>query len=210
MHLVYQAPHWVIEHDGQPVSIGNFTVFKNRLAAVVEIAKRGLIVTEDGLLVREALPVPSRGSGSPTQAQPQDPDVNPVLIPDVPAPDKPIPENPPADPPSADPPPADPQSVDNAGDKPVRQGRPPIYSPEEAKERRREQNRVYYHDRAARRKAEVAQRSRTWWEEHPDKVAQYRTKANAKRRARYNDDPDYRARVAAANRAYQERRRATG
>lgn len=89
-----------------------------------------------------------------------------------------------------------------------KRGRPRTYTPEEAAERRRLQNRKYYHARKEARKAEVAERSKEWWETHPDKVTEYRTKANDKRRDRYKDDPEYRAKVAAYNRDYQARKRA--
>lgn len=98
--------------------------------------------------------------------------------------------------------------VENPVENSRERGRPPTYSPEEAKERRLEQNRRYYHDRDAARADEVTQRSREWWAAHPDRVRLYRAKANEKRRQRYLSDPDYKERVAQANRLYQERRRA--
>lgn len=94
-------------------------------------------------------------------------------------------------------------------EQPVRRprGRPRTFTPEEAAERRRAQNREYYRKRKEERKREVAERSKKWWQEHPDKVREYREKANARRRERYANDPEFRARVAASNRAYAERRR---
>lgn len=89
-----------------------------------------------------------------------------------------------------------------------KRGRPRTYTPEEAAERRREQNRKYYHARKEARKAQVAERSKEWWETHPDKVSEYREKANEKRRDRYKSDPEYREKVAAYNRDYQARKRA--
>jgi len=100
--------------------------------------------------------------------------------------------------------PADPEPEQPKG----KRGRPRVYSPEEAAARRREQNRKYYHARKEARKAEVSERSKEWWETHPEKISEYREKANEKRRSRYADDPEYRAKVSAYNREYQAKKRA--
>lgn len=100
------------------------------------------------------------------------------------------------------------EPIEDVKDAPrAKRGRPRTYSEEEAAERRRAQNREYYRARPAERKAEVRERSKEWWATHPEAVNQYRQTANERRRERYKTDLDYRARVDASNRAYQERKR---
>lgn len=211
MRLVFVDAHnaWGIIHGAQPVAIGGTTYFAERETAVSEIAKRGLVVLDDGQIVRpEAAPSPPSDpvvDEMVAEFAPSDEETSEDVVDEI--------ENltiaRTAD---------DSQAVEATRTTPIRQddeaprpkGRPRQFTPEEIKERRREQNRRYYHRTKEARKSETAQRAKDWWESHPDKVREYRERANAKRRERYANDPDFRARVAAANKAYQERRRTEG
>lgn len=187
MRLVFQdnPGAWVVIFEKQPVAIGGTIFFISRADAVTEIAKRSLVVLDDGTIQR-----PDEVNKNPDPVKTSDPpDDQPVM----PSPYGPEDSS---------------TQVNNSVDTSRDRGRPPTYSPEEAKERRLEQNRRYYHDRDSSRADEVTQRSREWWASHPDRVRLYRAKANEKRRQRYLSDPEYKERVARANRLYQERRRA--
>lgn len=201
---------WGIMHGAQPVAIGGTTFFEEREAAVAEIAKRGLVVLADGQILRpEEVPAPE-----------PDPLVEEILeefSPDVPTAEAPAPQ-----------PPTQEQGdvideidgliestttetdVPAEETAPKRAGRPRQYTPEEAKERHRERNRAYYHRSKEARKEENSRRAKQWWAEHPDKVKEYRERANARRRERYAKDAEFRKRVAESNRAYKERQRASG
>lgn len=213
MRLVYQDDEgWVVVFDGQPVAIKGTTYFADRESAVAEISKRGMLVEDDGSIVKAPDPADPLEAleealeSTPLAVAPEvteaESEVQVELEPEA-TPDDVVDE---LESLSAEPAPqAEDKPVDPA---PRKRGRPAQFTPEEAKARRREQNRRYYRERQEARKREVAERSRQWWSEHPDKVREYRQKANEKRRERYVSDPEYRAKVAAANRAYQERRRA--
>jgi hypothetical protein len=224
-----QTGKWAVFYNGQPIAISGHTQFETRDDAVSLIAQRGLVVKDDGDIFRPVAPVvfrapepapivlrddaPSFAAGTEVIEEPDR--ITLLMDPTVTEDDiEPLP-------------PVDPQAVKEAVESlratiraaaeaevekipepSGKRGRPRTYTVEEAAERRREQNRKYYHERQERRRREVAERSREWWESHPEKVEEYREKANSKRRSRYQNDPEYRAKVAAYNREYQAKKRA--
>jgi len=175
---------WTVQHQGKSVAIGGTTFFSHREDAVQEISKRGLTVRETGEIVRTPEPVI-------TESVPEAP-VETEVVQEAPVE-------------SGDVPDAPVESAEATESK--RRGRPRTFSEEEAAERRRQQNREYYRQRPPERKNAVRERSKDWRESNPDKVKEYRQRANEKRRERYRTDPEYRAKVDASNKAYQERKK---
>lgn len=139
MRLVFMESNdaWVVKFGEQTVAIGGTTFFPDRESAVAQIAKRNLVVTEDGEIVK---------AGEASISTTEQPSSTPV-------------------------------------DEPVEQ------DPEV-------------------RKREIAERSRKWWQENPEIVTGYRQRFNKSRRERYRTDPEFRAKVAATNKAYRERKKA--
>lgn len=85
-------------------------------------------------------------------------------------------------------------------------GRPRLYAPEEAKERRRAQNR----DRARQRRLEDPEYSRKQYEARTEeKNAQYRARAYQKRKLRLQNDPEYREKWNEKQREYRRNRKTT-
>lgn len=188
-----QTGKWVVLYADQPIAIEGRMQFDARQDAVDLIAQRGMVVKPDGAIVRPVEPVLFIAPAEPVQA--------PAKLADNPEPE-PVAET------QEEPEPVEETAEPAEQDSRRKRGRPRVYSPEEAAQRRREQNRRYYHARREARKAEVAERSKEWWIEHPEKIEEYRNKSNEKRRARYHEDPEYRAKVAAYNREYQAKKRA--
>lgn len=84
-------------------------------------------------------------------------------------------------------------------------GRPRIYTPEEAKERRRVQNR----DRARkRREADPDYSKREYAKRDPDKNAEYRKTAYEKRKERLQNDPEFREAWNRKQKEYRDNRKA--
>lgn len=91
--------------------------------------------------------------------------------------------------------------MDNEKRKP---GRPRIYTPEEALERRRAQNR----ERARKRRAEDPEYSRRQYAARtPEKNAEYRQRAYQKRKQRLQTDPNYREAWNCKQREYRAKRK---
>lgn len=190
MRLVHnESGTWSIHYNDKPLAIGGVTSFAARDEAVALITARGLAVDEDGSIFR---PTEEAASQEPVEAE---------TPPPTPAVQEPTPAAPVREQPAA-------ETQEEEQRRTGRRGRPRIYSPEEVAERRREQNRRYYQRRAAEKKEQDARRAKEWWEKNQDKVEVYRETANERRRRRYNEDPEYRARVIAMNKDYQARRRA--
>lgn len=236
MRLVYSEAHtaWVIQYGGQTVAIGGTTFFPDKQDALDEIAKRGLAVTSDGDIVKQEAVVPAQHTAplvenhDPLETleadEPaedvQEPAVAPVEAEEAPTPQEDVVEALEAIEPDivdvlddlSGPQEGEEEAVrtETTQERAARQQAERAaaeHNGEAPPKRRRAQNRAYYHQRAEARRREVAERSRQWWEEHPEKVSEYRKKANATRRERYANDPEYRAKVTAANKAYQERRK---
>jgi hypothetical protein len=213
MRLVYREEdqHWVILHGGQPVAIGGTTFFASREAVEAEISKRGLVVAEDGSLIRaDQVPVLPTQNAAPVVEH----DTAPQVAQEAPEPVVEAPtvaeviEDSLADLIG----PLDPQEPSTAVDKPkkAKKAAAPTTraeAAEAAKAKRREQNRRYYLRRKEREAEKVKEKHREWWESNPEKVRTYRERYNERRRQRYANDPEYRAKVAAANRRYQTARR---
>lgn len=198
MRLVFLTANnaWVILFGEQTVAIGGATFFTEREDAVREIESRGLVVLKDGSIVKK------EDAPQPTEEPVESGD-------DLPPTEEPVESG--DDLPEEDP--VDTIERELSRDKeqpeqPKHRGRPAIWSPEEAKERKREQNRLSAERRSEERKREVSERSAQWLRDNPDRAAQYRERFNEKRRNRYNTDPAFRDRVAESNRRYQEKRRA--
>lgn len=86
-------------------------------------------------------------------------------------------------------------------------GRPRLYTPEEAKERRRAQAR----ERARQRRLEDPEYSRKQYAKRSaEKNAEYRKTAYEKRKARLQSDPEFRAEWNKKQREYRARRKESG
>jgi len=83
-------------------------------------------------------------------------------------------------------------------------GRPRLYTPEEAAERRREANRT----RARQRRSEDPEYSRKQYAARtPEKNAEYRQTAYEKRKKRLQEDPEFREEWNRKQREYRKRRK---
>lgn len=193
MRLVFLTANnaWVILFGEQTVAIGGTTFFTEREDAIREIGARGLVALADGTIVKQSeAPEPEEAPAveeAPTEA----PEAVEEAVED----------------------PVDTIERELARDKeqpeqPKHRGRPATWSPEEAKNRKREQSKQSAARRSEERKKEVAERAAQWMRDNPDRATQYRERFNEKRRNRYNTDPEFRARVAESNRLYQQKRRA--
>jgi hypothetical protein len=208
MRLVFDEEHnaWTVVYNDRTVAIGGQTYFPLQDDALSQIWKRGLVVDDDGLIHKPQVEAPLFQAPVATETVPEvvEPVSAELTFQEPGAPEEPQETpKPPAEETSK------PKRVRRAPGEPARpRGRPALFSPEEAKERRREQNRRYYHQRSEARKAEVSERSREWRQTNQDKIHEYRAKSNEDRRRRYQEDPEFRAKVAAANKRYQERRKA--
>lgn len=90
---------------------------------------------------------------------------------------------------------------------PKKSGRPRLYTPEEALERRRAQNREAAAKARAANPKKMAERAKKFREDNPEKVEQYRKNSYSSRRARLDNDPEYRAQYNEYQREYRKARR---
>lgn len=86
-------------------------------------------------------------------------------------------------------------------------GRPRLYTPEEAAERRRQKAKEYAAKRSEEQKAAARERARKWREEHPDKVKATREKSMQSRAQRYANDPEFRKQFNEYQREYKRTKR---
>lgn len=211
MQILEHDDHWVLEHQGKHETFQGIVYWDDRSELVSAIENRGFFVWSDGSIKREA------------EQQKPDDDPSKYDTPDLPHEDHPKPTTP--DSPSDEKP--KPKKVDSRGiskraakanreraakaapktDAP-RRGRPPIFTPEEAAERRRAKNREYSAKRTEAQREAARERARKWREENPDKVKAARKKSMEARAERYDNDPEYRARFNQYQRDYKRAQRA--
>lgn len=208
MKILEQDDQWVLEHEGQNLRVEGTTYWDDRSKLVDVVLGRGLFVWADGSVEKTAEP---------------DSDPSKYDTPDLPHEDHPKPTTP--DSPTEEAAPAKKpvskratkankeraakktKAAAPAADKP-RRGRPPLYTPEEAAERRRQKNREYSARRTEEQRAAARERARKWREENPDKVKATREKSMQSRADRYANDPEYRQRFNEYQREYKRARRA--
>ncbi len=242
MKILETDQGWALEHNGKsPIAIEGESYFSDKDVLATAIEKRKMYVWSDGSVKRE----PEGSSGAPAtedpptdpNAQPDDPDPNPVSPP-APKPKK-------ASGGKVSKATAErihdklaaqkgdnilsPQQIEAVGGKNAiekltkvtkkkpaasaedpsqpRRGRPPKYTPEEREQRRKEQARKYAAERTPEQKAAARERARRWREKNPDKVKEVRKKSMENRNQRYQSDPEFRQKFNEYQREYKRSKR---
>lgn len=216
MKILETEQGWAVEHNGiVPVTVEGTEYFTDKRLLTTAVEKRGMYIWVDGsieptpevLVVPPAKSIdddafeaaaPKDSSGAPpTQDPPVDPDADK---------DRPKPSPKPTAPGNKKRAPAKKKTAPTT--EPARgRGRPRIYTPEEAAQRRREKSREYASNRSDEQKAAARERARKWREEHPEEVKAAREKSMAKRAERYEKDPTYRAKFNEYQREYKRSQR---